>query len=101
VDPKAMKIVGVICLVVCCVLLYVAYERYQTNANNVRAMNQMRQSMPAGPLSGQVEMRPAAPAATKYALLFAVLCGAGGVTCLVIGAKQSSSEVPTKEQSIQ
>lgn len=90
-----MKIVGVICLVVCCVLLYVAYERYQTNANNVRAMNQMRQSMPVGPLSAQVELRPAAPAATKYALVFAVLAGAGSMACLVISAKQSSSEVTT------
>ena len=43
-----MKIAGIVCLVVCAVCVFVAIERYSANADNVRAMNQMRQSMPMG-----------------------------------------------------
>lgn len=82
-DAKTMKIAGIACLVVCAVCVFVAIERYSANADNVRAMNQMRQSMPMGNMLGGVEMKPATPAATKYALLFAVLSGVGGAVLLV------------------
>lgn len=76
-DKKQMKAVGILCLVVCAISVFVAIERYYTSANNVRAMNEFRRSMPLdGTLGG--EMKPAAPTATKYALFFAVLSGIGG-----------------------
>ena len=84
-DKKQMKIVGIIALVVCAVCVFVAIERYQTNANNVRAMNQMRDSSPLGGMMGAGEIRPATPAATKYALLFALISGIGGAILLVKG----------------
>jgi hypothetical protein len=81
-DEKQMKVVGIIALGICVVCLFVAVERYQSNANNVRAMNQMQQSSPfggmMGQMTGQTQMKPATPAATKYALIFALISGVGG-----------------------
>ena len=76
-----MKIVGIACLVVCAVCVFVAVERYQSNAANVEAMNALRQSSPLGGIVGTME--PATPAATKYAIFFALITGAGGVVLLV------------------
>ena len=44
-DKNVMRVLGIVALVVCAVCVFVAIERYQTNAKNVRAMNQ-------GPISG-------------------------------------------------
>ena len=83
-DNKQLKTFGVICLVVCALCAAVALERYNTNAKNVRAINSMRQSMPfGGGMPGATELKPATPAATKYALVGAVLTGLGGVVLLV------------------
>jgi len=86
-DKKQMKIVGIVCLVVCAVCIFIAIERYQTNADNVRAMNAMQQSSPLGGMMGGGEMTPATPAATKYALLFAAISGIGGVALLIMASQ--------------
>lgn len=77
-DKQVMKIVGIVALVVCAICVYVAIERYQANANSVKAMNQLRQSSPLSGMMGGAEIEPATPAATKYAVLFAVISGVGG-----------------------
>ena len=82
-DKKQMKLFGIISLVICAVCIFVAVERYNTNAGNVRAMNAMQQSSPLGGMMGGGNMQPATPAATKYALLFAVISGIGGGVLLV------------------
>lgn len=47
-DKKRMKIVGIVCLVVCAVCIFVAIERYNANASGVRAMNSIQQNSPLG-----------------------------------------------------
>jgi hypothetical protein len=85
-DNRQMKLLGIVCLVICAVCVFVAFERYQTNANNVQAMNQFQNSSPLGgmmsEMTGQTQMKPATPAATKYALVFALIAGAGGAVLL-------------------
>ena len=88
-----LKVIGVLCLVACAVLLFVAWERHRTNAGNVQAMNEMMRRSPLGGMTprspmGDVEMRPAMPAATKYALLFAVLAAVAGIVCLMYASRQ-------------
>ena len=82
-DKKQMKIAGIVALVICAVCIFVAIDRYQTNANNVRAMNRLQQSSPLSGMMGTGEMKPAVPAASKYAGLFAVISGVGGAVLLV------------------
>ncbi len=60
-----------------------AFERYQTNAKNVKAMNQIRQSSPLSGMMRTGEMKPATPASSKYAALFALVSGVGGGVLLV------------------
>ena len=36
---NGLKVTGAVCFVVCAVLLFVAWERYEANARNVRAIN--------------------------------------------------------------
>jgi hypothetical protein len=79
---KNLRIAGFILLVVCGVCLFVAFERYQANANNVRAMSGLM-----GGIGGAVE--PATPAATKYALFFALLSGGAALYCLTAGPKSN------------
>jgi hypothetical protein len=79
---KNLRIAGVILLVVCGVCLFVAFERYQANANNVRAMSGLM-----GGIGGALE--PATPAATKHALLFALLSGGGALYCLTARRKSN------------
>jgi hypothetical protein len=93
-DPKVLKLLGIICLVICVVLLFVAYERYQTNAKNVRAMNRGPIRLPGG---GTLEtnfdvFKPAMPAATKYGLFFAVLSAGGSVVCFIASKPKSTVE---------
>ncbi len=57
-DKKQMKIVGIVALVVCAICIFVAVERYQTNANNVKAMNKLQQSSPLSGMMGAGEMTP-------------------------------------------
>ncbi len=85
-EKHQMKLVGIVCLIICAVCIFVAFERYQTNAKNVQAMNQFRNSSPLGgmmnEMTGQSQMKPATPAATKYAMVFALIAGAGGAVLL-------------------
>ena len=95
-DAKTLKIIGLGCFVVCAVLLFIAWERYNTNANNVQAMNQMSQGFSNMPgMSGMRgmtgQMKPAMPAAAKYALVFALLAAAGGAVCFVMAGKTPPS----------
>jgi len=90
-DKQTMKVVGIVAMVVCLVCVFVAVERYNANAKNVRAMNQIKRSSPLGGMMGGMEMKPATPAATKYALFFAVLSGAGGAVLLVMSKKDAAS----------
>lgn len=87
-DRKQMKIAGIVALIVCAICIFVAIERYQTNANNVKAMNQLQRSSPLSGMMGVGEMKPVAPAATKYAALFALVSGVGGGVLLVKGKTQ-------------
>ncbi len=95
-EKSQMKILGIVLLVVCAVCVFVAIERYQTNAENVRAMNQLQNSSPVGgmmnQMTGGMEIKPATPAATKYAALFAVITGAAGVILLVMGQQPKPTE---------
>lgn len=86
-DKKQMKVFGIVCLVICAICIFVAIERYSTNADNVRAMNAFQQSSPLGRMMGDGNMRPATPTATKYALLFAAISGIGGILLLVKSGK--------------
>ena len=74
------KQTGIGCFIICFISLFVAYERYQSNANAVAAMNALSGGM-FGPLTGQGPLQPATPTITIYAMLFAVLTGAGGIVC--------------------
>ena len=86
-EKSQMKLLGIVCLVICAICVFVAIERYQTNAKNVQAVNQMRNSSPLGGMmtqvTGQGQLKPATPAATKYAMVFAVVFGVGGAVCLM------------------
>jgi hypothetical protein len=46
-------------------------------------------------------MTPATPAATKYALVFAVLSAAGGIACLVMGSKKPLVQPAPIQQPVQ
>jgi hypothetical protein len=90
VDKKQLKIFGIACLVICAICVFVAIERYSTNAGNVRAINSLQQSSPFGGMPGVGQMEPATPTATKYALLFAAITGIGGAVMLVQSGKKGS-----------
>jgi len=89
-DKKQMKIGGIVCLVICAICVFVAIERYNTNTNNVHAMNTFQQSSPLGGILGGENMEPATPATTQYALLFAIISGIGGAILLVKSGKEES-----------
>ena len=89
-NKKQMKLFGILCLVICAICIFVAIERYNTNANSVRAMNALQRSSPLGSMLGAANIKPATPAATKYALLFAALSGIGGAILLVQSGQHKS-----------
>ena len=74
-----MKLAGIVLLVLAAVCLFVAFERYQANANAVAAMNQMGGGMFQAMTGGN---EPSIPAATKYSLLGALIFGGGGAYSL-------------------
>ena len=104
-SPGTLKGIGVGCFVLCAILLFVAWERYQDNAQKVEAANRMMQSSPFGgesPLGGMMKqmtgnatLEPAVPTATTYCLLFGGLAAIGGVVCLVLAAKMGPG-LPTQ-----
>jgi hypothetical protein len=88
---NTLKAIGIGCLIATLILLFVAYERYQTNASNVRAMQQSPLgSMVTGMTGAKVE--PGVPTSTKYAIFFAVLFAVGGAVCLVKSSGPEPSE---------
>lgn len=86
---STLKIISIACLVISGLLFFVAYERYQDNANKVQAINQMQQQGPFGQVFGQEQLEPATPTSTKYALLFAILTGVAGTAGLIGVAKKN------------
>lgn len=83
-----LKVVGIACFVLCAICLFIAFERYQANRSAVDAMNKMQNAF--GGLAPFGQITPAVPSATKYALFFALLSGAGGLYCLVKGGQPKS-----------
>lgn len=77
-DRSTKRTTGIISLVVCAICLFVAGERYLDNANKVEAMDRMGGGAFAELVGQRGPMRPAMPAATKYALFFALVSGVGG-----------------------
>lgn len=69
-----MKPLPLICAVIACVCLFVAYDQYQNNVAAVAMMNQLGGDM-FSQFNGHGRFKAAVPAATKYALLAAVLTG--------------------------
>ncbi len=92
-DKNVMKILGIVALVVCAICVFVATERYQTNAKNVRAMNRSPIRLPGGgTLETDMEIfKPATPTVTKYAMFFALISGAGGAVLLVMSAQKKQA----------
>lgn len=97
-SPGALKGIGIGCFVLCAILLFVAWERYDNNAKAVEAANRMMQSSPFGgdspfggmmkQMTGSSKLEPGVPAATTYSLIFAALSAIGGVVCLVAAGKK-------------
>lgn len=87
-DQNQKKLGGILCLVVCAFCVFVAIERYSANASNVRALNQYQQTSPLGHIvGGGASLKPSTPAATKYAIFFALIFGVGGGVLLVQNAQ--------------
>ena len=91
-SPGALKGIGIGCFVVCAILLFVAWERYQDNANKVEGMNKMMGPLQGvmGQVTGGAQLEPGMPEATKYALFFAALTAVGGVVCFFVCPKVGS-----------
>ena len=79
-EKDQMKMAGIACLVICAICLFAAMERYNSNAANVNAMNAWNVAVLVP--DNFKKMKPATSAATKYALLFALLSGVGGSVLL-------------------
>ena len=74
-------------LVVAAICLFVAVERYQSNANAVEAVNQISGGLLRNVAGG--DLNPGVPSATKYAIVLALVTGGGGGYCLWKAAQQS------------
>lgn len=107
-----LKIFAIISFVLSAICVFVAIERYNSNANNVKAMNAMQNNFsnqtkrismnsmsgnvkptPLTPVIrefGNVKLTPATPAATKYAILFAIVFGGAGAAFLYKGKQKDS-----------
>lgn len=81
-----LKPIAIGCFIICVVCLFIAFERYQANASNVSAVQQMAEAA-ASPF---IKVRPATPVATKYALFFAFLAGTCGVIAWIQSQKRTS-----------
>jgi len=62
-EKSQMKILGIVCLVVCLICVFVAVERYQTNTKNVRAVKQFmnNNAAPLGSMMSTEKMRATTP----------------------------------------
>ena len=100
-----LKGIGVGCFGLCAILLFVAWERYNSNAKAVEAANRMMQSSPFGgespfggmmkQMTGSSKLEPGVPVATTYSLIFAALSAIGGVVCFVVATKKGP-RLPTQ-----
>ncbi|MFN9721254.1 MAG: hypothetical protein ACK58L_21360 [Planctomycetota bacterium] len=101
-----MKIAGYVCLALTAVLLFVAWERYSTNAKAVEAVNRMMNNSPMGgvmggmmqQMTGQSKLEPSVPAATTYSILLAVISGVAGAALLA--ASQEKQKTKRKQPKI-
>ncbi len=73
-NSQNLKAIGIACFVVCAISLFVAFERSSANADTVNAFNNLS--------GGALGLKPATPAASKYAIFVAILSGVGGIVCL-------------------
>jgi len=96
-DKKQMMIAGIVCLVVCAVCIFVAIERYNANASSVRALNSLQRNSPLGNMGLNLNVKPATPAATKYAIFFALLSGVGGGFLLFKSKQEDSPSIQSDE----
>ena len=113
-NKKQMKLGGIVCGVICVICIFIAIERYSTNAGNVRAINALQQSphlrpiMPGGNKMPEVAMKalgrstrrgqlePAMPTATKYAIFFAVI---SGIASGIFFVKSTKEDAPSETGS--
>jgi hypothetical protein len=92
-QPKL--IVSIAAGAICLLCLFIAYEQYQSNADTVAAMNQLGGGMLKS-MTGGSELEAGTPAATKYALFFAVLSGAAAVTAFVRHRNDQAATPPSE-----
>lgn len=75
-DHKSMlKFIGFVCLGLALIAFFGAYERYNTNAANVRMFNELSRGMPFG---SSLDLKPAVPTSTKVLVLVGILFTAAG-----------------------
>jgi len=86
---------AIVCGILCVVCIFVAVERYQANAASIEAMNQLGGGL-FGSLNGGGEVRAGIPAATKYAIFFAILSGGGAIVFLATGSKRPAPTGPSR-----
>ena len=94
-SPGALKGIGIGCFVLCGILLFMAWERYQDYARKVEEANRvldlfvgvLKQTTGSAPLV-EGKSDPGVPPATIISLLFAALSAIGGAVCFVVAAKK-------------
>jgi hypothetical protein len=91
--PKLL--VAIICSIISAICIFIAVERYQSNSDNVQAMNQMSGPMLRNMTGGQA-LEPATPAATKYAAFFALLAAGVAVTAFIMHTKDQNQQSPAR-----
>lgn len=94
-SPGALMGIGIGCFVLCGILLFVAWERYQDYARKVEEANRffesvvgvLKQTTGSAPVV-EGESEPGVPPATIISLLFAGLFAISGAACFVVAAKK-------------
>ena len=89
-SSTGLKAIGMVLLIVCAGLVYIAVDRYNENANKVKFMNQVTQGSPLGGREGG--FKPATPDATKYAGAGAAVAGLSGIVCLAMSVRRKDGE---------
>ena len=93
-----MKIAAYVCLFVSLTCLFITVERCSDNASKVEAMNQHLDQNPLGEMfTGGQKLEPAMPAASKYALFFAITSGIAGMVMLVKSREERKTITPYME----
>jgi hypothetical protein len=99
-SPGALKGIGIGCFVLCAILLFVAWERYQDHARKVKEANRvleffvgvLKQTTGSAPVV-EDKSEPGVPPATMLSLLFAALSAIGGAVCFVVAAKKGIEQL--------